>query len=39
MSVEMSLETVKDYYGHTLKGSADLKTDACCDPGAGRRRM
>ena len=34
MSVEMSLETVKDYYGHTLKGSADLKTDACCDPGA-----
>ncbi len=23
-------ETVKDYYGSTLAGSADLKTDACC---------
>ncbi|MEP1595339.1 MAG: methyltransferase domain-containing protein, partial [Halieaceae bacterium] len=24
------LDTVKDYYGKTLQGSADLKTDACC---------
>ena len=23
-------ETVKDYYGKALKGSQDLKTDACC---------
>ncbi|MBN2530473.1 MAG: methyltransferase domain-containing protein, partial [Deltaproteobacteria bacterium] len=23
-------QTVKDYYGKILKGSADLKTDACC---------
>ncbi|ABS63932.1 Methyltransferase type 11 [Parvibaculum lavamentivorans DS-1] len=30
----MSVESVKEYYGQTLKGSADLKTDACCDPGA-----
>lgn len=27
----MSVEMVKEYYGQTLKGSADLKTDACCD--------
>ncbi len=27
-------ETVKDYYGHQLKTSADLKTDACCDGSA-----
>ena len=24
------LDSVKDYYGKTLQGSADLKTDACC---------
>ena len=24
------LDKVKDYYGKTLQGSADLKTDACC---------
>lgn len=30
----MSVESVKEYYGQTLSGSADLKTDACCDPGA-----
>ncbi|MFT4822858.1 MAG: SAM-dependent methyltransferase [Halioglobus sp.] len=24
------LDQVKDYYGKTLQGSADLKTDACC---------
>ena len=27
----MSIEMVKEYYGRTLQGSADLKTDACCD--------
>ena len=27
----MTAEFVKDYYGKTLTGSADLKTDACCD--------
>lgn len=27
----MTAELVKDYYGKTLGGSADLKTDACCD--------
>jgi SAM-dependent methyltransferase len=27
----MTIEMVKEYYGQTLKGSADLKTDACCD--------
>ncbi len=27
----MQLEVVKDYYGKTLKRSADLKTSACCD--------
>ena len=27
----MSVEMVKEYYGRTLQGSADLKTDACCD--------
>ncbi|MFZ0790976.1 MAG: methyltransferase domain-containing protein, partial [Chromatiaceae bacterium] len=25
---------VKDYYGQTLQGSADLRTDACCTPSA-----
>ncbi len=25
-------ETVKDYYGNVLKGTADLKTNACCGP-------
>jgi len=29
----MTLEVVKDYYGKTLKTSADLKTEACCTPG------
>ena len=24
------LEQVQDYYGKTLQGSSDLKTDACC---------
>jgi arsenite methyltransferase len=24
-------EIVQDYYGRRLKGSADLKTSACCD--------
>jgi arsenite methyltransferase len=28
------LDSVKDYYGKTLQGSADLKTDACCTPAA-----
>jgi len=27
----MQLDAVKDYYGKTLKTSADLKTSACCD--------
>ncbi len=30
----MQLEVVKDYYGKTLKSSADLKTSACCDCGS-----
>lgn len=30
----MTIESVKEYYGQTLKGSGDLKTDACCDPSA-----
>lgn len=29
----MNIEVVKDYYGKTLKSSADLKTQACCTPG------
>ncbi len=28
----MNIETVKDYYGKTLKSSSDLKTEACCTP-------
>ncbi|MFM1815577.1 MAG: hypothetical protein RLZ98_2272 [Pseudomonadota bacterium] len=28
----MNIEVVKDYYGKTLKTSADLKTAACCTP-------
>ena len=28
----MSLDIIKDYYGKTLKTSADLKTEACCSP-------
>ena len=28
----MNIETVKDYYGKTLKASSDLKTEACCTP-------
>lgn len=27
----MTIQTVKDYYGKTLKTSADLQTSACCD--------
>ncbi|GIX21541.1 MAG: methyltransferase [Gammaproteobacteria bacterium] len=27
-------ETVQDYYGKQLRGSTDLKTNACCDPAA-----
>ncbi|SDZ81644.1 methyltransferase domain-containing protein [Microbulbifer marinus] len=27
-------EVVQDYYGRQLQGSADLKTDACCDASA-----
>lgn len=30
----MTHETVKTYYGKTLKSSADLKTNACCAPAA-----
>ena len=30
----MSIEMVKEYYGRTLQGSGDLKTDACCDASA-----
>ncbi|MEQ8934791.1 MAG: methyltransferase domain-containing protein, partial [Amphiplicatus sp.] len=30
----MTIETVKEYYGKTLTGSGDLKTDACCDASA-----
>jgi SAM-dependent methyltransferase len=30
----MSLDIVKTYYGETLQTSADLKTSACCTPGA-----
>ena len=26
----LALETVKDYYGKTLKSNGDLKTNACC---------
>ncbi len=27
----MTAQHIKDYYGKTLSGSADLRTDACCD--------
>lgn len=27
----MSVEAVQEYYGRTLQGSVDLRTDACCD--------
>ncbi len=27
-------DTVKDYYGHQLRGTADLRTTACCDASA-----
>jgi arsenite methyltransferase len=27
-----NIDVVKDYYGQTLKTSADLKTEACCTP-------
>jgi arsenite methyltransferase len=30
----MNIQVVKDYYGKTLQGSADLKTEACCTPDA-----
>ncbi len=30
----MNTEIVKTYYGETLQSSADLKTSACCTPGA-----
>ena len=30
---------VRDYYGKTLKSSADLKTDACCSPSALPRKV
>ncbi len=30
----MNIEIVKTYYGETLQTSADLKTSACCTPGA-----
>jgi len=30
----MSIDIVKTYYGETLQTSADLKTSACCTPGA-----
>lgn len=29
----MNIQVIKDYYGKTLTGSADLKTEACCTPG------
>lgn len=28
----MNIDVVKDYYGKTLQTSADLKTEACCEP-------
>ncbi|MGH1418173.1 MAG: methyltransferase domain-containing protein [Hyphomicrobiaceae bacterium] len=28
----MNISIVQDYYGKTLQTSADLKTEACCDP-------
>ncbi len=28
----MNITVVKDYYGKTLQTSADLKTEACCEP-------
>ncbi|OGT88207.1 MAG: methyltransferase type 11 [Gammaproteobacteria bacterium RIFOXYD12_FULL_61_37] len=31
---ESLYENVKQYYGERLSGSADLRTDACCDPAA-----
>lgn len=33
-----TLEDVKDYYGRVLKGSSDLKTNACCTAEALPRR-
>ena len=35
----MSLESVKDYYGKVLKGSSDLKTDACTTADAPARHI
>ena len=32
MNVNLTIDSVKDYYGNTLQGSKDLKTDACCTP-------
>jgi arsenite methyltransferase len=34
MDLNVKYEEVKTYYGQTLKDSADLKTSACCSPGA-----
>jgi SAM-dependent methyltransferase len=35
MSTTVQIHTrVQEYYGQTLKGSADLRTDACCTPDA-----
>ena len=28
----MDLDIIKEYYGKTLKSTADLKTEACCTP-------
>jgi arsenite methyltransferase len=30
--VTVNIQVVKDYYGKTLSGSGDLKTEACCTP-------
>lgn len=30
----MNIQVVKDYYGQTLKNTADLKTEVCCTPDA-----
>ena len=32
-------ESVKDYYGHVLKRSTDLKTSACCSPEAESQQI
>ncbi len=35
----MRHEQVRDYYGSVLKGTGDLKTDACCDASAVPERL